>query len=324
VPQLRAEHDLRLDVRGYGRDPGLERVEHTRHRLGEYRHPAVGPDRGIGEPVADRLVGVGRKHPVDERDLRYDETVRGVDPVRVEHRREVLDEFGPVLLGYPGHDHAERRLPVPRVLQDLPDRPVGVPAGAGHEQPQIRGVEELVGELVVRLHHRVDVRRVEQGDAPRHALARGEHEQPVPAGPGQPLLPDPRQRGQEVVLGEPVDLVGMTGQHRAVRGRATHTRRADVRAHDAVHQRRLSGPGGADQGHQDGGRRPAHPGQQVIIDLAEELGAFGFHRGGTGDLEDEGDRGDPLPEVEQGGFEQPRVYPDVRLGRSLFGRGGVF
>ena len=242
---------------------------------------------------------------------------RGRDPVRVQHGVEVVDEFGPVGLRDTGQDHAEGGLAVPGVLQDLPDRPVGVPAGAGHEQPQVRGVEELVGELVVRLHHRVDVRRIKQRDAARHALARREHEQPVPAGPGQAFLPDPGQRGQEVVLGEPVDLVGVAGQDRAVRRRPAHAGGAHVRADDAVHQRGLPGAGGADQGdeHRRGGA--AHPGQQVVVDLAEELAAFDLDLGGTGDLEDERDGGDPLPEVEQGGFEQACVDPDVRLSGGL-------
>ena len=144
--------------------------------LGEHRHPTVGPVGGVGEPVADRLVGVSWKHPVDEGYLRYHEAVRGRDPVRVQHGVEVVDKFGPVGLRDTGQDHAEGGLAVPGVLQDLPDRPVGVPAGTGHEQPQVRGVEKLVGELVVRLHHRVDVRRVQECDTARHALARREHE----------------------------------------------------------------------------------------------------------------------------------------------------
>ena len=280
---------------------------------GEHRHPAVGPGGGVGEPVADGLVGVAREHPVDEGDLRYDEAVRGRDPVRVQHGIEVVDEFGPVGLRDPGQDHAEGGLTVPGVLQDLPDRPIGVPAGAGHEQPQVRSVEELVGELVMCLHHRVDVRRVQQRDAARHALARREHEQPVPAGTGQAFLPDPGQRGQEVVLGEPVDLVGVAGQDRAVRRRPTHPGGTHGRADDAVHQGGLPGARGADQGdeHRRGGT--THPGQQVVVDLIEELAAFGLDLGGTGDLEDERDSGDPLPEVEQGGLEQARIDPDVRL-----------
>ncbi len=87
-----------------------------------------------------------------------------------------------------------------------------------------------------------------------------------------------------------------------------------MRTNDAVHQRRLPGARGADQGDEHRRGRAAHPGQQVVVDLAKELAAFGLDLSGSGDLEDEGDGGDPLPEVEQGGLEQARVDPDVRLG----------
>ena len=160
----------------------------------------------------------------------------------------------------------------------------------------------------------------------RHALAGGQHEQPVAARPGQALLADPGQRGQEHVLGEPVDVVGVAGQHRAVRRRAAHAGRADLGADDAVDQRGLARAGGADQGDQDGRRGLPDPGQQVVIDLAEQLGAFGLDLGGTGDLEDQRDGGDPLPEVEQGRLEQAGVHPGVslRLGsRELRGSGGL-
>src|SRR5207253_11414249 len=97
-------------------------------------------------------------------------------------------------------------------------------------------------------------------------------------------------------------------------------------ADDAVHQRGFAGTRGADQGDQDRRGGAAHPGQQVIVDLAEELAAFGLDRGGTGDLQDQGDGGDPLPDVEQGRLEQARVDPGVTLGGGpgfrVPGRGG--
>ena len=160
----------------------------------------------------------------------------------------------------PGQHDAQGRAPFLGVLQQLPDRRVGVPAGRGHEQPQVRGVQELVRELPVRLHHRVDVRRVEQGHALGHALAGGQHQQAVTARHGQPFLADPGQRRQEHVLGEPVRVVGMAGQHRAVRGRPPDPGRADLGADDAVHQRRLARPGRPDQGDQDRRARTAGAG----------------------------------------------------------------
>ena len=282
--------------------------------LGEHRDPAVAAGGGIGEPVADRLIGVGWQHAVDERGLQDDEAVLGRDSVGVEHGVEVLAELGPVGLGDPRQDHAERGLALPGVLEDLPHRSVSVPAGAGHEQPQVRGVEELVGELVVGLDHRVDVGGVQQRDAPRHALAGGQHQQAIPARPGQALLADPGQRGQEVVLGEPVDVIGVAGQDRAVGRRPAHAGGAHVGADDAVHQGRLPRPGGADQRHQHGGGGPADPGQQVVIDLAEQLGAFGLYLGGTRDLEHQRDGRDSLAQVEQRGLEQARVHSHVGLG----------
>ena len=91
-----------------------------------------------------------------------------------------------------------------------------------HRSEALRGLD---ANSAVRLHHRVDVRGVQQRDAARHALAGGQHEQAVPAGAGQAFLADPGQGRQEVVLGEPVDVVGVAGQRRAVSGGPTHAGR---------------------------------------------------------------------------------------------------
>ena len=167
---------------------------------------------------------------------------------------------------------------------------------------------------MVGLDHRVDVGGVQQRDTPRHALAGGQDQQAVSARPGQPFLADPGQGGQEVVLGEPVDVIGVAGQDRAVGRRPAHAGCAHVGTDDAVHQGRLPGTCGADQGYQHGRGGPADPGQQVVVDLAEKLGAFGLHLGRTVDLEHQRHGRDPLAQVEQSRLEQPRVHPHVGLG----------
>ncbi len=80
-------------------------------------------------------------------------------------------------------------------------------------------------EVVMCPHHGVDVRGVEQGEAPRHPGGRGDDKQPVTARPGQALLAYPGQGGQEAVFREPVGVGGMAGENRAVRRRAADTRR---------------------------------------------------------------------------------------------------
>src|SRR5581483_9804039 len=147
----------------------------------------------------------------------------------------------------------------------------------------------------------------------RHALAGGQHQQAVPARAGQALLANPGQGRQEVVLREPVDVVRVAGQHRTVRGGPAYAGRADLGTDDAVDQGGLARAGGADERDQDGRGGPADPRQQVVVNLAEELGAFGLDLVGAVDLEDERDGGDPLSEVEQGGLEKARVHADVRL-----------
>ena len=97
-----------------------------------------------------------------------------------------------------------------------------------------------------------------------------------------------------------------------VGGGPPDARLADLGADDAVHQRRLAGAGRADERHEQRRGRLADPGQQVVVDLAEQLGAFGGDLFGAGDVEHERNGGDPLAQVQQGRFEQARVNPDPR------------
>src|SRR5215469_11395139 len=97
-----------------------------------------------------------------------------------------------------------------------------------------------MGKLAVRLHDRVDIRRVQDGDTLRHPLAGREHEQSVSSRHGQALLTYARERWQEDVLSEPLHIVRMTRQDRAVRGGPPDASGADLLADKAVQQRGLA------------------------------------------------------------------------------------
>ena len=71
------------------------------------------------------------------------------------------------------HD-GQRGAAVAGGVQQVPRHGVGVAGRGGHEQPGVGGGEELGGERAVGLHHRVDVRRVEQRQARREAVGRAQ------------------------------------------------------------------------------------------------------------------------------------------------------
>src|SRR5215469_4770717 len=168
-------------------------------------------------------------------------------------------------------------------------------------------------ELVVCLHHRVDVRGIEQRDALWHALVRRQHEQAVLAGPGEPFLAHPRHGRQEDVLGEPADVVGVAGEHWAVRGGPADTGHADVGTDNAVHQRGFARPRRSDQGYQDWGTGFTKPRQQVVVDLAEQLVPLHPCLGHAGGFQRQRGRDDGLAQRQDRGLDEPGVHPDMRL-----------
>ena len=75
-------------------------------------------------------------------------------------------------LGRDAVEHERQRgAAVARRLQQLPRHGVGVAGGGRDEQPRVGRGEQLPRERAVGLHHRVDVGRVEQGEARRQRLA---------------------------------------------------------------------------------------------------------------------------------------------------------
>jgi hypothetical protein len=102
----------------------------------------------------------------------------------------------------------------------------------------------------------------------------------------------------------------VAGEDRRVGGRPPHPGQAHLVADDAVHQRRLARPGRTHQRHEERRRGLTNPGQQVVVDLAEQFGALSRDLFRTGDVEHQRDGGDPLVQVQQGRLKEPGVHPD--------------
>ncbi len=182
--------------------------------------------------------------------------------------------------------------------------------GRGHEQPQVGGVQELVGELPVRGHHRVDVRRVEQGDALGHALAGGEDEQPVAARTG-PALPGGRGAGW-AGRRSPRTSPPRSGWQ-ASTGLLVVGRRIPVALTWAPTMLftsvDLPAPVEPTRATRIGASDWRIRGQQVVIDLAEQLAPLGPGGLGALGLVDQVHVHDPAPQREQGRLELPGIDP---------------
>ena len=115
-------------------------------------------------------------------------------------------------------------------------------------------------------------------------------------------------------LGEPADIVRVTGEHRAVRGWPADARRADLAADDAVQQRGLASPGRAHHGDQDGRAGLPEAREQIVVDLADHLLAFRPGRLDTGEVKKQLCPADRIAELQQRGLQLARIDADVWFG----------
>jgi len=94
--------------------------------------------------------------------------------------------------------------------QQVPWHGVGVSGRRRHEQPQVRGGEELGRELSVLADHGVDVGGVEQRQTLRDRLV---GHQVQSARSGKVLGGDPGEIGKDPVAGEPLGVAGVEDEN---------------------------------------------------------------------------------------------------------------
>jgi hypothetical protein len=112
------------------------------------------------------------------------------------------------------------------------------------------------------------------------------------------------QLGQHAGVGEPTKIVGVADEHGRSSGGAQHPGRGDLRADQAVHDRRLAGPGGAADDGEQRGVEAAQAGQHVVVELPDELGAGLASPFGAGDVEPEAGGGGGLAQRDESAGER--------------------
>ena len=205
-------------VRGQVGDPGAERVEHAGHRLGEHGDPPVVARGGVCQPFLDRPGRSAGSCPRPARSPGSRTGARRRGRSRRAWRSKWAVSWGSRTAA-PGTARRRATRPGPARTAEAPRPPrprTGWPwsrTATGRTRPGTGGRTRGAPGPPSRC-------RACRAARPLAACRRSRRARAArPAGHGQALLADPRQRGQEHVLREPVDLVGMTGEHRAVGGR---------------------------------------------------------------------------------------------------------
>ena len=240
-------------------DPAAERIQHQGGALVE-----VGE---VGEPVAKRRGVVRVEQPLGpegsllvdgdelQRAVAFDDALGGETTVQI-----LEDLFGAHRRQPVAYDH-QRQAALPGAAQHVPRDGVGVPLGRGHEDAQVGGGEQLVGDLAVGDLDRVEIGGVDDGDARQLVVVVADDlQRPVGAG----------EAGQEVaaVAGGVVRV----GPHDRRPGRRSQRPRlGDDVTGERVHERGLAGSRRPDEHHHGRGVEVGQPGQQVVADPRDDL-----------------------------------------------------
>ena len=251
------------------------RCAHAAQRAVQGAAHHLGPGGGVRgqphQPAAQRRDRVRRDPPAGQRHLRHGEQRGPAQPVVGQHPAEVRADLGHRLRRHPVEHHRQRGAALLGGVQQVPRHRVGVPGRGGDEDPQVGGGEQLGGQLrgCRRPRSPRPARRAAPARAARPGAARS-----AGSGRRRARRPTPVTRarsGQHPGVGEPAALVRRADQHRRPGGRPEHPGRADVGAEQRVDQRRLAGAGGAADDGEQRGVELAEPGQQVVVDLPDQL-----------------------------------------------------
>ena len=151
----------------------------------------------------------------------------------------------------------------------------------------------------------------------RRAVARGASMSIGCAGSGASLVT--RVRPGSIALGEEgAGVVRVVHEHGRAGGRPQDAGAGHLAPRDGVDQRRLAGAGGAADDGEQRGVEPAQPGQQVVVELAEQRLALGAGVLDVRHLERQREARD-LGAQALGGAEQVALLVLVPLGRGVGG-----
>ncbi len=231
-------------------------------------HSAQRGDDRLGEQSVTVEFGLGQH-----------EQGNAAEIVSLEHAGEVRGDLVGRARRHPVEHHRERGPAVAGGLQQVPGNGVGVPGGGRDEEPEVGGGQQLQRELPVALDDGIDVGCVEEGQ-PGGQGGGGDDPQPFVGvvhsgarfGAGARFDGGSSHVGEYVRLAEPLGVVGMAHQHRGSRRRSQYPGRAHGRADETVHQGRLAGTGRAADDDEQGSVEPAEPGEEVVVELADDRG----------------------------------------------------
>jgi hypothetical protein len=260
VAQVERGGALVLDGGDESHHPVGKGTERTLERAQDDGPGPLGP-RHQAEPALDGLHELRVEQPLVRSDVGHDEQRDVLHAPFLHPRVEVGADGRQVLLRDAVEHHRDARPALLRAVQGLPGQGVAVPRRGGDEQPEVGGLEQLVGGRAVLRQERVEVGRVHQRRPARHAL----------------VLDQPGELGDGAGR-EGVDVARVDAHDGLASGGSQHPGLGHLLAQQAVEQGGLPGSRGARE-HDDGGAgQLGEARQQVLVELRQEShpGGFGF------------------------------------------------